>query len=62
VQQPSLGPSLEIGTGPHVQAAVVRSGVGAAIGLGVGATVGSGTGHSSEWEKQLVTKSWTGKS
>jgi hypothetical protein len=42
-----------------VQVAVVGFGVGAAVGFGVEATAGCGTGHGSEWEKQLVTKSWT---
>jgi hypothetical protein len=46
-QGPSLGPSLEIRTGAHVQTAV--------IGFGVGAAVSHGTGHGSEREKQLVS-------
>jgi hypothetical protein len=33
----------------------VSVGVGAAVGFGVGAAVGCGPGHSSEWEKQLVS-------
>jgi hypothetical protein len=44
-----------VGAAVHVQEAVIGFGVGAAVGVGVGAAVGCGTGHSSEWEKQLVS-------